>query len=129
MTNWLVSLALLRIVLVVVVLSVSLPVSAFAQSIDTDRAQGEMYSRVDAAVTAFARRIGAGNDLLDYCWLELHLHTRQHPVDGFIPFGVNYNNIRSQTKLNLVIVMRETYERTYLSLCIARAKRDLDAVE
>jgi hypothetical protein len=57
----------------------------------------------------------------------MFLHTVR-PVDGSIPFGVNYRNIRMWEKLSLVIGVRERYELNFLKLCIARAKHDLDAV-
>lgn len=118
----------LKMVLVVMALCANPPVQTFAQSLDTTKAQAEMHNRISAAVNSFARRIGAGSALETYCRVELFMHT-QHPADGSIPYGVNYNNIRSQRELDQVIGVREAHERNYLLLCIARAKRDLDAVE
>ena len=118
----------LKMILAVMVLCTSPFAQAFAQGLDTAKAQAEMLNRVSAVVDSFARRIGAGNDLSNYCWTELHLHTR-HATDGSIPYGVDYNNIRSQRELDTVIKVREVHMRNYLLLCIARARRDLDAVE
>ena len=117
-----------KMVIVVMALCANPPVPAFAQSLDVDKAQADMHKRISATVDSFARRIGAGRDLYTYCSIELSLHT-QHAADGSYPHGVNYNNLRSQRELDAVIEIREAHERNYLLLCIARAKRDLDAVE
>ena len=100
-----------------------------AKALDTSRAQSEMYSRINASVDAFADRLGVKADLVSYCRTELNLHTMNHPANGLIPYGVNYNTIDSQSHLDHVIRVREAHEHNYLLLCLARAKRDLDAAK
>lgn len=119
---------LLILTVAVVAICTNPPVRALAQDLEPLKAQFEMLERINAAVSSFASSIGAGSDLQTYCHIELSMHTRQ-PADGLVPFGVNYNNIRSQDELDQIIDAREAYERNYLMLCLARAKRDLDAVE
>jgi hypothetical protein len=100
------------------------PGPAVAQTVNTDKAQAEMYKRITAAVDSFAARIEAEGDLVSYCWTELRLHT-EHPPDESVPYGVNYYNIHSQSQLDQIINVREAYERIYLTLCLSRAKQDL----
>ena len=54
----------------------------------------------------------------------MHLDTR-HETDGFIPFGVNYLEVKDTEQLEEIISAREAYERSYLILCLARAKAAL----
>ncbi|WP_162596178.1 hypothetical protein [Methylobacterium sp. 17Sr1-1] len=102
--------------------------SALAQAIDTARPQMEMMKRIDFEISNYATRLKLGSTVITYCRVQMQLDTR-HASDGSIPFGVNYRNIQSQEELKNIIWIREAYEITYLKLCIARAKRDLEILE
>ena len=107
-------------------LSLIAPVSALAQSkVDIMTAQGQMHSRVMAVVEKRAKELGVGHDVVTYCRIELNNHTGQIPKDGSIPFGVNYNEISDAGTLKTVIEARESYEKTFLLLCLSRASREL----
>lgn len=92
---------------------------------DVQRAQGEMLMRVLDAVNSYARQINIEHGYVNYCLEELHLRTREHPTDGYIPFGVNYKKITDSENLARVIKSRENYERSFLILCLANAKNTL----
>jgi hypothetical protein len=76
---------------------------------------------------AYASQIEISSDFIWYCELELHLKTQSHPVNGFIPFGVNYGTISDRKRLDLIISARETYERANMQLCLANAKNAIRA--
>ena len=95
-------------------------------SFDTTTAQVEMVGRVIATANAHAKKLGVGNEVVAYCQIELSNKTNQLPRDGLAPFGVNYNDIKTEAKLKQVIEAREAYEKTYLRLCLSQAKRDLE---
>ena len=101
-------------------------VNAGAQEkVDVMAAQGKMHARVTAVVEKRAKELGVGSDVVTFCRIELNNHTGQLPKDGSIPFGVNYNDITDVDTLKMVIEARESYEKTYLLLCLSRASRDL----
>ena len=87
----------LTIVVVMIALCANLPISAFAETLDIVKAQAEMHDRVSDAAQSYASVIGISS-YYTYCLIEMNMHTRQ-PIDGLVPFGVNYNNIQSQQKL------------------------------
>lgn len=89
------------------------------------KAQDEMISRVSEAAARYARQISLDQAYVSHCNGELYLKTYQHPANGYIPFGVNYNEIRDSERLNLVISSREAYEKSFLILCLANAKSAL----
>lgn len=102
--------------------------SAAAQAqekVDAMSAQGQMHNRISALVERRARELGLTKDVITYCRVELNLHTEQLPKNGSIPFGVNYKQITDASELKVVIDTREAYEKTFLLLCLSRAKRDL----
>lgn len=103
-----------------------LPCLAHAQRLDVSKAQTDMHARVSVAVDQHASRLGLSRDVVSYCRTELNAHTDTYPKNGAYPFGVNYNELKTQDDLNLVISLRESYEKTYMRLCLSRAKRDLD---
>jgi hypothetical protein len=107
-------------------ISALLPQLANAQRIDTSKAQTEMHARVSVVVDQHASRLGLPRDVVSYCRTELNHHTETFPKNGSYPFGVNYNELKTQEDLDLVIALRESYEKTYMRLCLSRAKRDLD---
>ena len=105
-----------------------LPALAFAQGKpDVVAAQAEIFTRVAAVTDRYAQKLGLDNDVVSYCQIELNNKTNQFPKDGLLPFGVNYNNITSAQELSRVVAARESYEKTYMLLCLSRAKRDLSS--
>lgn len=86
------------------------------------RAQAEMQARVLDAANTFAKQIDA-TEFVPYCQMELHLKTYSHPVDGHIPFGVNYGRISDRAALTRVLASREAYEKPFMWLCLAAAKK------
>ena len=103
--------------------------SANAQAVsheEAGRVQSEMLVRVSNAVTAYARSIGMDSNYITYCRVEMDLIADGHPKDGNIPFGINYYDVTRET-LNHTIAVREAFERSYLTLCLAEAKNALRA--
>ena len=95
------------------------------EKVETAAAQAQMFTRINAAVEQKAKELGLGKDVVTYCRIELNVHTAHIPTDGSIPLGVNYNEIKTIAELNTVLEVREAYEKTFLLLCLSRAKRDL----
>ena len=75
--------------------------SVSAQSVDTVAAQGAMFARIEAAIEPYARDLGLDRSYVVYCNVRMHLDT-EHETDGWVPYGVNYNNIRTQRELDNV---------------------------
>jgi len=90
----------------------------------TARAQGEMHSRIGAEVSAFRVRLGLDESVDTYCRGRMHLDTR-NPSDGSVPFGVNYNLLRSLEELQQIISTREAFELNYLKLCLANYANEM----
>jgi hypothetical protein len=103
-----------------------LPQLAHAQRLDISKAQADMHSRIAAVVDLHSKRLGLPFHVVSYCRTELNSYAAAQPKNGAYPFGVNYNELKTQEDLDLVIALRESYEKTYLRLCLSRAKRDLD---
>lgn len=93
---------------------------------DVQKAQVAMLGRVSDAAYAYAKKIGIDESYVSYCYTEMGMHTDAQPDNGKIPFGVNYNNIRDAENLATIINVREAYERSYLTLCLANAKAALN---
>jgi hypothetical protein len=102
--------------------------SVSAQSVDTVAEQGAMFARIEAAIGPYARDLGLDRSYVVYCNVRMHLDT-EHETDGWVPYGVNYNNIRTQRELDNVIATREAFETNYLRLCLANARASLDAAQ
>lgn len=115
----------MRVFLGAFALVVALVDGASAQTLDTGRAQGEMYRRIQAATDAYARSLDLGDVYISYCQTRLTLETAHQPTDGLTPYGVNYNSITTQQRLDDVIAIREAFETVYLRLCLADAKASL----
>ena len=96
---------------------------------DSTKAQTEMLSRVHKEAEEYARRIKISDAYIGYCSHEMHLHTYNHPYNGYIPFGVNYNSINSARRLESIISSREAYEKAYMILCLANSKNTLSKAE
>ena len=92
---------------------------------DVMQAQFQMLNRVSTTVNQYAEKIGMDPAWISYCRSQMRLQTFQHPTDGAIPFGVNYNSITDSETLDNVIYARESFERGYLILCLARTKNEL----
>ena len=92
---------------------------------DVQKAQSDLLFRVAFTIRDYAKEIDMEGVWVDYCQSEMHLHRYQHPTDGQIPFGINYNSIDDSDRLELVINTREAFEIGFLKLCLARAKNDL----
>jgi hypothetical protein len=90
-------------------------------------AQGAMGHRIDAALIVYATKIGIDPSYIGYCTTELLRVTEVLPVNGAIPFGVNYHEITDSQALAIVISTRENYERSFQILCLANAKAALRA--
>lgn len=107
-------------------LFVILPVTVCAQeNLDTSRAQVQMLQRISSVVNQRAQQLGLSQDVVTYCRIELNNKTDQFPRNGSIPFGINYNQISDERELDRVISSRESYEKTFMLLCLSRAKREL----
>ena len=89
------------------------------------RAQVEMFRRIEQATTTYSREIGLSENYIAYCRHELHLKTYAHPRDAYVPFGIDYNTIADQRRLDEIIVARENYETSFIVLCLAKAKKAL----
>lgn len=92
---------------------------------DISKAQMDMFDRINRNIENYARKIGISDDFILFCKQEMHLKTYQHPTDRQIHFGVDYNEIKSIDYLDDVISSREVYERSFLQLCLAKAKNEL----
>ncbi len=98
-------------------------------NIDISKAQGEMTTRIYEKARQYLKKIGISDTYLYYCTQELHLHTYEHPANGYIPFGVNYNTIKDRKNLEYIISSREDYETSYILLCLANSKNTLTKAE
>ena len=107
----------------------SLALAAGITDADISKAQGEMLSRVYKNAEEYARRIKISDVYISYCTQELYLHTYEHPTNGYIPFGANYNSINSARQLESTISSREVYEKAYMILCLANSKNALSKAE
>ena len=95
------------------------------QAIDTGPAQYQMFSRVMEAVKAYAQSIGIEESWIGYCQQELHLQTYAHPPNGYVPFGVDYNTITDRKRLDEILLSRQNYETSFITLCLANVKKTL----
>ena len=95
------------------------------QAIDTEQAQSQMWSRVIEAAKAYAQSIGIEESWIGYCQEELHLQTYAHPPDGYVPFGVNYDKITDRKRLDEILLVRQTYTTSFITLCLANVKKTL----
>jgi hypothetical protein len=111
------------------VLLLSNPAVAQLSQAETGRAQVEMQIRIERAVDSYVQKIGMRDGFVSYCQNEMHLQSATHPKNGIIPFGVSYSNITDRDQLHMIIGIRENYERSYLILCLARAKKLLSEAE
>ncbi len=112
-----------------IILAAQFSDAAFAQKpskAEKVQVQREMLRRVSRVVNQFSQRIGASEELVSYCDNELRLHTLGG--SNYTAFTRNYKYITDMPTLNHMLLVREKYEVTFLKLCIARAKRDIDAV-
>lgn len=107
-----------------------LPTATLAQEkLDITTPQVQMHNRISAMVDQRAQQLGLSQDVVTYCRIELNHKTETFPKNGSIPFGINYNQITDMTELTIVITGREAYEKTFMLLCLSRAKRDLSVAE
>jgi hypothetical protein len=88
-------------------------------------AQLEMNFRVGKEVEAYAKEINVEENYIWYCRMEMYLKSSSHPIDGSIPFGVNYFQLKDLEHLRIVIVNKENYEKSYLKICLAKIKKIL----
>lgn len=107
-----------------------LPVAAIAQTpLDIATPQIAMSKAVSIVANERAQQIGLSQDAVTYCRIKLNYEEDRFPQNGEIPFGVNYNNITDPKELAQVIQLRESYEKTYMLLCLSRIKQQFDAAK
>ncbi len=94
---------------------------------DVDRAQSRMLTRISEAVNRYAAEIKIDPNYIIYCQNDMYLRSFNHPANGHVPFGVNYNNITDSEKLKHVLSVREAYEKSFMFVCLANAKNALRA--
>jgi hypothetical protein len=93
---------------------------------EATRAEGEMITRVSAAVERYAESINIDRAYVGYCRVKLNLIGDGHPIDGSVPFGINYLHI-DRDVLKIQINAREVFERSYMILCLSEARNTLRA--
>jgi hypothetical protein len=96
---------------------------------DVQRAQAAMNMRITDTITKYANRLALDPSISSYCLQKLHLETINHPVNGHVPFGVNYNAIKLKKELDSILEARESFEIGYIKVCLAEARVALDAAE
>lgn len=105
---------------------------AAAQTVTQEQvktAQAQMRGRIGSEIAAYAHRLDLDGNVFAYCMEKLHLDTRDHPIDGHTPFGVDYSLISDKQYLDGVLNAREMFEVRYLKVCLAEARVALDAAE
>ena len=110
-------------------LGVATSSATLAVQVDTEavaEAQGQMISRVQAEMDAYAKRLRMDPSIVTYCNGERHLHTYQYPLNGQLPFGIIYNQIKDSERLEQVLRVREAYDSWFLRLCITNAKLTIE---
>lgn len=118
----------MRLELALLIGCIGAPLSAQVPQGDVDRAQAAMLNRVVDAVDAYAAHIGIDRAYVTYCDNRMSLDESRAPA-GLIPFAVDYRNISDKYQLDTILNAREQFERSYLTLCLADAKRTLEAAE
>ena len=104
-------------------------VASGVTSVEVSNAQSEMSQRIYDKARKYSKKIKLSDSYLYYCTQELYLKTREHPTNGYVPFGVNYNTIKDSKKLEYVISNRENYETSFILLCLANIKNTLSKAE
>ena len=104
-------------------------IAADVTSEEISKAQSEMSNRIFDKARQYSNKIKISDIYLYYCTQELYLHTYNHPLNGYIPFGVNYKTIKDTNTLADIISSREDYETTYILLCLANSKNTLSKAE
>ena len=107
-------------------LSILAPAYGAISETESGNAQGAMFKRIDSAVAAYVQGRGIDESYVEYCRTKLNMDTSREPTNGMIPFGVDYTKIATTDELKIVIATRENFERSYLILCLAEAKKTLD---
>ena len=107
-------------------LLIFVPSLAIAQPFDRDKAQSDMLLRMTRSTSAFAAQIGLPKLYATYCLTKLNLSTKDHPKDGFLPYGVNYITASDET-VRQSLAAREEYETGYMMVCLAEAKNAISA--
>ena len=65
------------------------------------RAQGKMHTRLIEAVERCAREIEIDREYITYCRSAMDLRVFPYPVNGSIPFGIDYNEISDPASAGL----------------------------
>ncbi|WP_448218380.1 hypothetical protein [Endozoicomonas sp. 2B-B] len=96
---------------------------------DISKAQSNMSKRLLDEAYSLTKKMDISEEYVIFCNLELYLHTYQHPVNGQLPFGINYKSIKTSESLQKVIYVREVYERSFMKLCLSKAKNELKGAD
>jgi hypothetical protein len=94
---------------------------------ESAKAQMEMLTRIEDAVRRYATQIGLDDSYVQYCRMELRIRLQEQVKSGNPIFNFSPERIRSTEALKAVIAIRETYERTFLNVCLAQAKSAMTA--
>jgi hypothetical protein len=97
-----------------------------AVALDTTAAQAQMLQRVFKNIDAFMAQVGATSEMNTYCRVLLNRFDDSAPKDGSVPFGVDYNQVKTQQELDTIIEVREAFETVFLKRCLSRAVQDLN---
>lgn len=96
-----------------------------AVALDTNKAQGDMHTRIEKEVSALQEKLGAPQEIRAYCVTEMDLKLDNLREGGRPVFAVNYHEIKTQEHLDLVIFNRESYEKTFVKLCLINTMKTL----
>lgn len=114
----------MRTLFVILVLAFA-PMALAQTTLNTSKLQIEMLDRVLAAEQLRAQQLGLNGEVVEYCQVELNRNEDQFPHNGEIPFGINYNEITNPAQFKKILEVRESYEKTFMYLCLARVKKEL----
>lgn len=84
-----------------------------------------MFERMNRELHIFMDTIGATSEVNTFCQIQMNLFTDAQPKNGNIPFGVNYNALKTEAELNTIITVREAFETIYMKRCMVEVMRDL----
>ena len=116
----------MRKTIIIPVLTIVVSTTVFSDPLSIEQieeAQMQMLYRISLSAEEYGKANHIDPEIISNCKSELYSHTSGQPKKNQAPFGIEKNETITSEKLEKMLSVRESYERTLLKMCLKKATR------
>ena len=116
----------MRKTIIIPVLTIVVSTTVFSDPLSIEQieeAQMQMLYRISLSAEEYGKANHIDPEIISNCKSELYSHTSGQPKKNQATFGIEKNETITSEKLEKMLSVRESYERTLLKMCLKKATR------